>query len=227
LNVIFYIPVPGWLPTTSTYGDKGADGVGTRYALYATATFVYLEDGNCSIFSSFCSPFRSRTRTINAQRHPTILTRFVEVPSAPSSASTSVFPMTLFIVDAQPGQDSIETDAKAIPPEILKKVEVIASIPDAVTMEETSIPFTLRLRGNELNDSQRERLRISDFTVDVEQIETFRCAACFLSTIRGANDFSIQEPYLSRVRSSIPGPTYGTAASICSPSECTFCAYPL
>ncbi|KAG2157487.1 hypothetical protein DEU56DRAFT_22471 [Suillus clintonianus] len=174
-NVTFDIPVPGWLPTTSTYGDHGAVEAGTRYALYATATFIYPEDGSSSIFSSFCSPFGCRTHTINAPMCPVTLARFAEVPSAPSSSSsTSVFPMSLFIVDAQSGQDGTETNAKTIPPEILKKIQVVASIPNAITMDETSVPLILRLQGSELDCSQRERLRITDFTVDVEQIETYR-----------------------------------------------------
>jgi hypothetical protein len=173
-NVIFDIPVPAWLPTTSTYGDQGAAEAGTRYALYATATFIYLEDGGSSIFNSFCSPLRRRTRTINALRRPITLSRFTEVPSAPSSpSSTSVFPMAIFVVDAQTAQDGTEIDAKVFPAEILKKLQVVASIPNAVTMDENSVPFTLRLRANELDDSQCERLRITDFTVDVEQIETY------------------------------------------------------
>ncbi|KAG2116590.1 uncharacterized protein F5147DRAFT_349945 [Suillus discolor] len=171
-NVIFDIPVPGWLPTTSAYGDRNAVEAGTRYALYATATFIYLEDGSSSIFSSFCSPFGCRTHTIHAPRCPVTLVRFAEVPSAPSSSSsTSVFPMALFIVDAQLGKDDTET---AIPPEVLKKIQVVASIPTAVTLDETSVPLILRLQGNELDASQRERLRITDFTVDVEQTETYR-----------------------------------------------------
>ncbi|KAG1891406.1 hypothetical protein F4604DRAFT_1611708 [Suillus subluteus] len=186
-NVIFDIPVPGWLPTTSTHGDRSAVEAGTRYALYATATFIYLEDGNSSIFSSFCSPFGCRTHTINAPRCPVTLARFAEVPSAPSSSSsTSVFPMALFVVDAQSGQDDTETDTMTIPPEILKKIQVVASIPNAVTLDEISVPLILRLQGNELDGSQRERLRITDFTVDVEQIETYRsttsldCVARFM-----------------------------------------------
>lgn len=174
-NVIFDIPVPGWLPTTSAYGDRNVVEAGTRYALYATATFIYLEDGSSSIFSSFCSPFGCRTHTINAPRCPVTLVRFAEVPSAPSSSSSiSVFPMALFIVDAQLGKDDTET---AIPPEVLKKIQVVASIPTAVTLDETSVPLILRLQGNELDTSQRERLRITDFTVDVEQTETYRCVA--------------------------------------------------
>jgi hypothetical protein len=87
--------------------------------------------------------------------------------------------MALFIVDAQSGQDDTETGTTGIPPEILKKIQVVASIPDAVTLDETSVPLILRLQGNELDGFERERLRITDFTVDVEQIETYRCVTLF------------------------------------------------
>ncbi|KAG1877715.1 hypothetical protein DFJ58DRAFT_712412 [Suillus subalutaceus] len=128
---------------------------------WLVADYVYAWRSQCS---SFCSPFGCRTHTINAPRCPVTLARFAEVPSAPSSSSsTSVFPMTLFIVDAQSGQDDTETDTTTIPPEILKKIQVVASIPNAVTLDETSVPLILRLQGNELDGSQRERLRITDF----------------------------------------------------------------
>ncbi|OAX41716.1 hypothetical protein K503DRAFT_645355, partial [Rhizopogon vinicolor AM-OR11-026] len=204
-NVTFDIPVPGWLPTTSTYGDQGAAEAGTRYALYAVATFIYLEDGSSSILSSFCSPFRRRTHNINAPRRPIILTRFAEIPSGLSaSSSTSVFPMALFLVDAQPGQDGTETDAKAIPAEVLKNIQVVASIPNAVTMDETSFPFLLRLRGNELDDSQRERLRITDFSIDVEQFETYRSTISRESVARFLVPPTSQQPPSVPLRSAHP-----------------------
>ncbi|KIJ69092.1 hypothetical protein HYDPIDRAFT_80707 [Hydnomerulius pinastri MD-312] len=177
-NVVFDVPVPGWLPTTSVYGDCAAAAAGTRYALYATATFAYLEDGSSSSsfsFASLCAPFRSRVRTVDAYRCPITIRRFVE-PAAGSSSSA--FPMSLYIVDAQRDPDAEGSSQSSIPPEILKKIHVIASIPDAVAMNETSIPLVLRLRGKDLDVSERERLRVTEFSVDLEQVEVYRNTSC-------------------------------------------------
>ncbi|KIJ10505.1 hypothetical protein PAXINDRAFT_177464 [Paxillus involutus ATCC 200175] len=172
-NVVFDIPVPGWLPTSSVYGDASVGAAGTRYALYATATFTYLDEGSSSPFSftNFCAPFRSRVRTADARTCPITLRRFVE-PSAESSSSA--FPMSLYIVDAQREPETEGSVQSSIPPDVLKKIHVIASIPSAVTMNESSLPFVLRLQGKDLDNSERERLRVTEFSVDVEQVEVYR-----------------------------------------------------
>ncbi|KIL00946.1 hypothetical protein PAXRUDRAFT_23017 [Paxillus rubicundulus Ve08.2h10] len=172
-NVVFDIPVPGWLPTTSVYGDTSVGAAGTRYALYATATFTSLDEGNSSPFSftNFCAPFRSRARTADAPTCPITLRRFVEPPTGSSS---SAFPMSLYIVDAQREPETEGSAQSSIPPDVLKKIHVIASIPSAVTMNESSLPFVLRLQGKDLDSSECERLRITQFSVDVEQVEVYR-----------------------------------------------------
>ncbi|KAF9227804.1 hypothetical protein BS17DRAFT_774347 [Gyrodon lividus] len=172
-NVVFDIPVPGWLPTTSVYGDVSFAAAGTRYALYATATFTYLDDSNSSSFSftNLCAPFRSRVRTADACRCPITLRRLVEPPTGSSSGT---FPMSLYTVDAQWEPENEGSSQSSIPPDVLNKIHVVASIPNAVAMNETSLPFVLRLRGKNLDNSERERLRVTEFSVDVEQVEVYR-----------------------------------------------------
>lgn len=171
-NVIFDIPVPGWLPTTSVYGDASLQATGTSYALYATATFVDANHGHSSFsFANLCGPVRSRIRTVDAPRCPIILRRFVE-PHAGSSCSA--FPTSLYIVDAHRAADSDGSSRRSFPGDVLEKIQVIASIPTATATNETSVPFVLRVRGKDLNDSDRTRLRISEFSVNVEQVEVYR-----------------------------------------------------
>ncbi|KAF9246418.1 hypothetical protein BU15DRAFT_58476 [Melanogaster broomeanus] len=167
-DVVFDIPVPGWLPTTSVYGDSSFDAAGTRYALYATATFTYVDDGSSSFFTNICAPFRSRVRSVDARRFTITLRRFVE---SSTGSSSSAFPMSLYIVDAQREPDTEGSTQSSIPPDVLKKVHVVASIPDAVAMNETSLPLVLRLKGKDLDNSERKRLRVTEFSVDVEQME--------------------------------------------------------
>ncbi|KAG8217615.1 hypothetical protein J3R82DRAFT_5767 [Butyriboletus roseoflavus] len=171
-NVVFDIPVPGWLPTTSVYGDASLQAAGTSYALYVTATFVDTNKGHSSFsFANICGPVRSCTRTIDARRRSIILRRFVEPQPGPSS---STFQMSAYFVDAHHAPDSEGSSRRSIPGDVLKKIQVVASIPSATTMNETSLPFVLRIRGKDLDDSERKHLKITEFSVDVEQIEVYR-----------------------------------------------------
>lgn len=97
-DAVFDIRVPGWLPVTSTYGDADFEETGTRYALYATATCVLLEDGPSS-FSLFnlCAPFCSRSKTVDAPQCPVTVRRVVEPPAEPSGS----FPLAMYVVDTQ------------------------------------------------------------------------------------------------------------------------------
>ena len=171
-NVIFDINVPGWLPTTSVYGDVSLQATGTSYALYATATFVDVNYGHSSFsFANICGPVRSRTRTVDAQRSPIHLRRFVEPHYEPSP---SAFPMSIYVVDAHREPDSEGSSRRSIPNHVLEKIQVVASIPSATAMDETSLPFILRVRGKDMDDSERKQLRITEFSVDVEQVEAYR-----------------------------------------------------
>lgn len=171
-NVVFDIPVPGWLPTTSVYGDASLQAAGTSYALYATATFVDINHGHSSFsLANICGPVRSRTRTVDAHWCSIILRRFVE-PQPGSSSST--FQMSDYIVDARRAPDSEGFSRISIPGDVLEKIQVVASIPSATAMDETSIPFILRVRGKDLDNSERNQLRITEFSVDVEQVEVYR-----------------------------------------------------
>lgn len=171
-NVVFDIPVPGWLPTTSVYGDASLQAAGTSYALYATATFVDMNNGYSSFsFANICGSVRSHTRTVDARRHPIALRRFVE-PQPRSSSSTSQ--MSVYFVDARRAPDPEGSSGRSIPGDVLSKIQVVASIASATAMDETSVPFIIRIRGKDLDDSERKRLRITEFSVDVEQVEVYR-----------------------------------------------------
>lgn len=170
-NVVFDIPVPGWLPTTSVYGDASLQAAGTSYALYATATFVDMDNARSSFsFANICGPVRSCKRTVDAHRHSVILRRFVE----PQPGSSSTFPMSVYFVDARHAPDSEDSSRKSIPDDVLKKIQVVASLPSATAMDETTLPFILRIRGKDLDDSERKQLKITGFSVDVEQVEVYR-----------------------------------------------------
>lgn len=173
-NIVFDMPIPGWLPVTSTYGDIDFEETGTRYALYATATYLYSED-NCSTFSlSRLFSFGLRSYSTNAPKCPVVLQRVVEPPAALSNE----FPLTIFVVETQPESGDAQQDfqSSAGPPEVFAGVQVIASVPAAIPINETSLPFVLRLRVKDLMGCERERLRVTGFSVDIEQFEVYRSA---------------------------------------------------
>lgn len=173
-NVVFDIRVPGWLPLTSTYGDVDFEEAGTRYALYATATYAYLED-DASSFSwlNFCAPLCPRFRTVDAPKCPVTLRRTIEPPAGPSGS----FPLAMYIVDTQKELNDTREGSPTASLDVLGKIEVVACVPTAVSVDETSLPFTLRLRAKDLTESERERLRLTEFSVDINQVEVYRNTA--------------------------------------------------
>ena len=72
-NIVFNLPVPGWLPATSAFAVAG-----TRYSLFATAFFVNMDDNSDRMwsFSTLCSLFRPKTRVIHAPKCSITLRRF-------------------------------------------------------------------------------------------------------------------------------------------------------
>ena len=174
-NVLFNLTIPGWLPATSTFGDVLEEDAGTRYALFATAKFLTLEHSPDKIWSisTLCSAFRPRTRTVHAQKCAVVLRRLMNAPSVPFS-STSSFPMSNYPVCTKPEHANTTCNASSILPEILAKVKVVVSAPDYLSVDETSVPFVIRLRAANMKDAECLRLRVIGFHVDIEQMEQYR-----------------------------------------------------
>ena len=182
-NIVFDIPIPGWLPVTSTYGGIDFEETGTQYALYATATYLHLEDNRSSFsLSRLFSSFGFRSHSTNALKCPVVLQRVVEPPAALSNE----FPLTMFVIETQPESDDSQSDSPYLagPSDVFAGVQVIASSPTAISMNETSLPFALRLRASDLKDCDRERLRVTSFSVNIEQFEVYRSAVFVSHSIK-------------------------------------------
>ncbi|TFY58959.1 hypothetical protein EVJ58_g6084, partial [Rhodofomes roseus] len=165
-NVAYNMVIPGWLPATTTYGNHPSEA-GTRYALYASATFLTVDDdANRSWFSACCSSFRSRSRVISAPRCHITVNRFVSV-SAEDTGST-----VDYAVQAEPRSD-IEHTSK-FPAHVMSKLRAVISVPTHIDVEDTSFPLCMRLRMQDLPEADCKRVRLTDFTVDVEQTEQCR-----------------------------------------------------
>ncbi|KAH9950250.1 hypothetical protein B0H21DRAFT_563589 [Amylocystis lapponica] len=166
-DVVFNLTVPGWLPATTTFGDVGTGEAGTRYALYATAKFDNVDDGTGrSWLSALCSPFHSRSRTVNARRCSVQLNRLVTSLGETSSSASQTVNYSVLADGAG--------DASRIPADTLSKLRVVASVPEYVDMTESSFTICLRMRTDGLAESETQRLRVAGFNVEVEQVERYR-----------------------------------------------------
>lgn len=175
-NVTFNLTLPGWLPATCVFGADMDKDAGTSYALYATAKFLETDNGiGTSWWASCCVPFRSRTREVSARKCNVQLNRYtIPHPSDPSSSSTSSSSTVDFVVFAKPLQTGTQHAASAIPLDVLSKICVVATVPERISIEDSSFPFCMRARTKDLPESECKRLRITDFTIEVEQLERYR-----------------------------------------------------
>jgi hypothetical protein len=164
-NVVFDLTIPGWLPETSAFGQRKG---GTRYALYATA-MLYNGDssGSSSWISTFCSPFRSQSRIAKAPYVSIQLGRY-HTPPNNTSESTSLWPFAQYSISPE----IISTDTPF--PIDLSKLRVQASVPEYVDIEEGCMPFSMRMRTDGLSDAESDRLRVTEFDVEIEQCERYR-----------------------------------------------------
>ncbi|KAF9484654.1 hypothetical protein BDN70DRAFT_797148 [Pholiota conissans] len=169
-NIIFNLPIPGWLPSTNSIG---VECVGNSYALYATVKFSAIEDEIPSSYwtlASLCAPFRTRVRTAEARRHITV-TRYISAPKADFPQPNTVN----YLVNSTPTTPPNEVQDKTrIPPDVLSKIQVLASIPEYVDIRENAMPLTLRLRTKDLCEEECKKLQVTEVIVDVIQQEKCR-----------------------------------------------------
>ncbi|KAF8965324.1 hypothetical protein BDZ97DRAFT_1918456 [Flammula alnicola] len=190
-NVIFNIPIPGWLPPTTILG---MEEIGTRYALYATAKFTNIEEEEGSSswsFASLCAPFRSRVRSSEAQRSITI-SRFI---SAPTAEITEPATLNYLVNSTSTSSSKDGQDKERIPQDVLSKIQVLASVPAYIDVNDSLLPLTLRLRTKDLGEEECKKLQVTEVTIDIIQQEKCRYL-----------------PTLLRVPLTLPTPTQGHAA---------------
>jgi hypothetical protein len=163
-NVVFNIPIPGWLPASSAFGvDESA---GTKYAVYANATFLNLGAKRAtSWLSMLCLPFRSTTIDVEAQA-PISLNRYYVPPNACSlsSFSSQFGAASLFETESEGSSSSLSQP----------KVEVYFSVPERMDAGSSSIPFTMRLRAVDADESFRRNFQVNGFSIQLLQSETYR-----------------------------------------------------
>ena len=167
--MVFNLPIPGWLPATTNYG---IEDVGVRYALYAEAKFISLDDDqdNAWSFATLCSPFRSRGKFVDTQKH-ILLRRFVSPSEDAYESSTS---STLTYLVNSPATDKSATSALRFPAEVLSKIQVLASVPDYVDMKSDHLPVVVRMRTKDLEAAECRKIQVTSIATDVIQREKCR-----------------------------------------------------
>ncbi|KAG6837262.1 hypothetical protein H0H93_012267 [Arthromyces matolae] len=158
-NVLFDMPIPGWLPATTVHGVETA---GTRYNLFADARYTLVSDNDNSSFSfsTLCSPFRSRMRTVEAQKH-IVLRRLV----APHEGED---PRVTYLINPKFSNNS------KFPSDVLSSIQVLATVPEQVDIEHHALPVTIRMRTKNLDASRCKRIRVSTVSMNLIQKEKYR-----------------------------------------------------
>ena len=167
--MVFNLPIPGWLPATSS---NGVEDIGVRYGLYAEAKFINLGDNTSHAwsFATLCSPFRSRVKSTNAQKG-IVLRRFVSRSEDVSESSTS---STLtYLVNSRSTSQPV-SDKPKFPAEVLSKIQVLATVPDYVDVEADHFPLVVRVRTKDLEAAECRKIQLTSMTTDVIQREKCR-----------------------------------------------------
>jgi hypothetical protein len=179
-NVVFSIPIPGWLPASAAFGDE-LDGApaGVSYALYASAKLSTIEDAasprSFFSFATLCSALTSRARTVHAPRREIAVARVEEVPALSAPASGSLFERITYAATPLAHCAPQDRDASCIPLDVLQKLRFLAQVPDHVAIgEESAVPVTLKVAAEGMSEDTCARFQITGFTADIEQSEKYR-----------------------------------------------------
>jgi hypothetical protein len=169
-HVTFDLLVPGWLPASDQYGDCRQGYSGTQYNLYATMEYTDLEDTSfgSSLVSTICTPFSSKTKVVHAERCGITLNRFAFPLPSPTSRMPAFYSVT-------PNAEALrlEDDPNPIPVHIVSKVELLASVPEYINLEDEKFPFAISLRASSLSESEAAKLHISHMSLELQQVDEY------------------------------------------------------
>jgi hypothetical protein len=181
-DVVFNIPIPGWLPATSAFGQFFNDmESGTKYTLYAKATFRDLNAAKSPTLPTLlCGLFRPYSRTMRSTPCPIIIRRLYISPCRSECALDEVqpFPRTTYTVktSVKRAMDREFADHELIPVDVLAGIDIKVDIPESLSVFE-DVPVTLSTRlSPALTEDQRRRVGLVGFKMDIQQAETYTYA---------------------------------------------------
>jgi hypothetical protein len=183
-NVVFSIPIPGWLPASASFGDDlHGNQAGISYNLYASAKFTVLEDSSPSrsIFSlaNLCSALTTRTRTVEAPRCGIIISRVIPTTTEDDS-SGPLFQRVLYQTDVQSDIEPEHRGEHHIPYDMLKSIKISVFVPEHLSLDDDqSVPITLKMASQGMTEVQYSRFSVTGFTADIQQLERYRYVLFF------------------------------------------------
>lgn len=169
--IVFNLTVPGWLPASShtAFGDSAYKEPEISYRLSATAK--YREDKSSAKSSWRSAYYGSAVHTAQTSGTSVKINRYT-LPSSSSPLNASELPSTLFKPVEYTGV--VEETASQIPKEILSKLRMRAYVPEHIPMDSGSFPLLLTIRPDDLPAEERERLRLTGFSISAAQREIHR-----------------------------------------------------
>ena len=162
-HIMFDLPIPGWLPASDLYGDCRQGFSGTQYNLYASARFSTVDSLGPSWVSALCPPFFPRNNVLHADHRRIMLNRFALPAHRPSYYSVSL----------TTGGLSPEDNPHPVPADIISKVELLASVPDRISLDQEKFPFSLSIRTSSLSESQAAKLHVTQFSLELQQSDQY------------------------------------------------------
>ncbi|KAJ3487665.1 hypothetical protein NLJ89_g11689 [Agrocybe chaxingu] len=178
----------------------GIEEIGTRYALYATARFINVEEDQPSAwgFAALCAPFRSRYKVVEAKKDIHIR-RYIAAPELEAPPPSYLN----YLVNSSASSSKIDVGKGRIPSDVLSKIQVLASVPQHVNIEDCEIPITLRMRTKDLPAEECKKLQVTHIAVDLLQEEKcrYRPSAAYLSRYplpskrRQPPNYPLREPH--------------------------------
>jgi hypothetical protein len=163
-QVMFDLPIPGWLPASDLYGDCRQGFSGTQYNLYASAKFTNSETFGPSWVSTLCPPFFPRNNVLHAERRRIMLNRI---------ALSQHSRLTYYSISPTGKAPRLEDNPHPIPADITSKVELLASVPESISLDQEKFPFSLSMRTSSLPESQARKLHVSQFSFELQQVDQY------------------------------------------------------
>ena len=176
-HVMFGLAIPGWLPASDQYGDCQHGFSGTQYNLYATAKFQNAgATSGPSWIPSLYSPFSSRNevRVVHTERYGITLNRFAFLLPSEASRIPAFYAVTPNVEAQRP-----EDNPHPIPVDVVPKIELLASVPEHISLDDEKFPFALSIRAASLSESEAAKLRVSHMSLELQQVDEYTSVFLF------------------------------------------------
>jgi hypothetical protein len=80
---------------------------------------------------------------------------------------------TFYAISPTSGLPRPEDNPHPVPADIISKVELLASVPESISLDQEKFSFTLNIRTSSLPESQATKLRVSQFSLELEQVDQY------------------------------------------------------